>query len=550
MSESSQVPRVSIYLLIFALILALVAPSVVFLGFTIHRFNKEHETEVVRNGELLVNELTNTLEEEFRTLETMLAVFASSGWLDEQRYDLMHQRAVSALSGTGRYLIVLDDDFNQILNTRVPYGPGLGKTGDIGTAAQVLANGDVTVSNLFTGNVSGKLVFNVLRRVVLPDGMRHILILTRNADDLDGLFGPSLRSAGWSFAVFDGSGRLAMSSLLPEQSEQPIPDTCLDPVFGFQVSGSAESERYVLDRAVDRSSWRVCAWGAADRLNARTERSWTTFFTVALVWFGAALIAAVALSMIISRAIANAARVAEALDSGREITIGSSFVREVNDVLSSLRRAAAERLRRDEELRLLLRETAHRAKNQIAIATSLLGLSARNATDVEALRDDLSERLVALGRSIDMMSGTRFDTAPISELIKVQLTPFLDGANDRLDLEGEEVTISQNAAQSFGLVLHELATNASKYGAWSRPEGTVHIAWTLDNSDLVLEWSERGSPAAEPERKGFGTTLVDILIEKSFSGSIVREFTESGFTCTITVPLSQISVPPADDEQA
>lgn len=547
MIESNRRGRVSIYVLIFSLILALVAPSVVFLAFTIHRFNEEHEAEVVRGGEVLVKEIANTLEEEFRTLETMLALFASSGWLEERQYGRMHQRAVSALAGTGRFLIVLDEDLEQILNTRVPFGgPPLGKTGNTAIAAEVLETGKSAVSNLFTGHVSGKLVFNVLRRVSLPDGMRHVLILTRNAEDLDKLFGNSVREAGWNAAIIDGAGRIATSALLPEQADQSVPDSCLDPVFGFQVSGSADTERFVLDQAVDPSSWRVCVWGAADRLMARTEQSWTTFFSLALIWFAAALVAAIALSAIISRAIANTARVADALDSGRAVRVGRSFVREVDDVLLSLQHAADERLKRDEELRLLLRETAHRAKNQIAIATSLLSLSARNAESVEALRDDMSERLVALGRSIDMMTGRNIGTAPLGQLVQVQLQPFLDGDSERLDLEGEEVTMSQSAAQSFGLVLHELATNASKYGGWSVPDGRVRVAWTVEGEELVLRWSETGVPATPPERQGFGTTLVDVLVERSFSGTIERDFAPSGFTCTIRVPLSQIAAPPKD----
>lgn len=540
MSPSKHAPRVSIYFLIFALILALVAPSAVFLGFTIHRFNQEHKAEVVRNGELVVNDLASILENEFRTLETMLAVFASSGWIEEGRFDLLHQRARSALAGTGRYLILLDEDMNQILNTRVRFGPPLGKTSDVETAERVLKTGEAEVSNLFQGRVAGKLVFNVLRRVTLADGTSMVMILTRNASDLDTLFGAADEKVNWSYAILDGAGRIAHSAVLPEQSDQPMPDNCLDPVFGFQISGTAESERFVLDRAIRHSSWRICAWGAADRLIARTEQSWTSFFTLAIFWFGGAVIASVALSMVISRAIANAAKMADALDTGREIPAGSSFVREIDDVLRSLGRAAAERLRRDEELRLLLRETAHRAKNQIAIATSLLSLSARNAPDVESLRDDLSERLIALGRSIDMMSGKNFETAPLSELVKVQLTPFVDGSDERMELQGEEVTISQSAAQSFGLVLHELATNASKYGGWSRPEGGVRITWEIEGENLALEWSEVNGGQAKSRKNGFGTQLVDILIERNFSGSIKREFTEDGFRCRIEVPMSQI----------
>ena len=118
-----------------------------------------------------------------------------------------------------------------------------------------------------------------------------------------------------------------------------------------------------------------------------------------------------------------------------------------------------------------------------------------------------------------------------------QLEPFVDESGDRLALRGGVVAIPEKTVQSLSLVLHELATNASKYGAWSRPEGKVDIAWAAADGVLTLDWTETGALAAVPERQGFGTTLVDTLIGRGLGGTIERRFGEAGFSCRITVPL-------------
>jgi two-component system, chemotaxis family, CheB/CheR fusion protein len=94
-------------------------------------------------------------------------------------------------------------------------------------------------------------------------------------------------------------------------------------------------------------------------------------------------------------------------------------------------------------------------------------------------------------------------------------------------------------------VLHELATNASKYGAWSQPSGKVVIAWRVAAGVLTLDWTESGVAAPEPGRTGFGTTLVDTLVGTGLGGSIDRRFGEAGFSCRITLPLDR--QPPDQD---
>ena len=540
--------RVSIHVVVVTLVVALVAPAMGFLAYIVHAQNREWQREIGARGAQIAGEIADRLEQEFTTLETMLAVFATSGWLESDEVAGLHRRASAALAGTDRFLILLDDEFRQLMNTRVPFGTPLETTSDVETAAEVLRHGRVTISDVFQGRVAGTAVFNLLRPITLPDGSRFLLILTRNASGLIDLVGDAMRNSGWSFAILDGSGQVVSAHFQPGRDDAAPPPACTG--TGALTVVAEDGSPHVARRQVGNSGWTVCAWTNAERLGSWSGRSWTTVLTVIVGWLGAALISAVVLSASISRAIASTARVGEALEAGREVEIPPSFVAEIDEVRNYLAGAAAERIRKDERLQLLLREMAHRAKNQLALAVSLVGLSARSAGSVAALKEDLTGRLLALGRSIDAVTGRELDAAPLGELIKAQLQPFVDDDGGRLEMRGGVVPIPEAMAQSLSLVLHELATNASKYGAWSRPTGKVAILWRATDSVLTLDWTETGAPAAVPERKGFGTTLVDTLVGTGLGGTIDRRFDETGFGCRISLPLDRLASPAAEGNGA
>src|SRR5690606_32634559 len=112
-------------------------------------------------------------------------------------------------------------------------------------------------------------------------------------------------------------------------------------------------------------------------------------------------------------------------------------------------------------------------KNQIALTSSLLQLCSRTAASASDLKDDVMGRLLALSRSIDLVTAEDSDRASLAELIRAQLHPFLHDGEHRLEVRGEDLHLSGSAAQSLSLVLHEKATNASKHGAWAQPGGKV-----------------------------------------------------------------------------
>ena len=536
-------PKLSIHVVLLAIIAALVAPAAVFLGLIVYSGQVERSERILRTGDQVVSQITSRLESEFSTARTMLAVFASSGWLQEGDFGNLHRRAQSALRGTNRYLIVVDENGRQIVNTRVAYGTPLGLSADSETINKVLETGIDAVSNLFEGRVADQPVYNVIRRADLPDGRRLALILTRNASTLSGMLSDQKPEGGWSLGVFDGNSRPVYVSL-------DGPDAA-DDIHNCEQRHRADvdlppSGLRIVQRMVRLSEWYTCAWADVDEV---TLAGGTGLLMFVVLWGVGAMASAIALGLVLSRSIAGAARVAEAIGSGAEIPVVSSPFKEISDVLGALSSAARGRQEKDAALTMLARESAHRAKNQIAIATSLLRLAARRATSVDQLRDDMVNRLGALARSVDTMVGGTVDAAPLARVVELQLRPFVNDQDELLRIAGDHFMISRSAAQSFGLILHEFGTNASKYGAWAQPGGHVSVSWRITGDRLVFDWTEVGcSPGKPGDAHGFGTTLVDFLVERSFRGSVERSFHGEGFSARIDVPTASVAMLHTADE--
>jgi two-component sensor histidine kinase len=289
--------------------------------------------------------------------------------------------------------------------------------------------------------------------------------------------------------------------------------------------------------------WRACVWTASNQTDASISERWRNFTIITLAIVGITILAGAALGQMLAGAIRRAATVGRALDAGGSVPETRSMVREVDEVLGTLTRAARRRLQYEEEQTLLLRETAHRAKNQIAIASALARLSAGSAQSIEQLRDDIVARLSALGRSIDTMSATPSGNVSLKQLATAQLEPFAADHPGRLDLRGGEIWVSPTTAQSLGLVLHEMATNAAKYGAWSTPDGRVILDWKEAVDGLTIVWSERGGPkSTPPTQSGFGSSLIVMMIERSLGGSIQRDFEDTGLVATFRLPAKPVTV--------
>lgn len=208
-------------------------------------------------------------------------------------------------------------------------------------------------------------------------------------------------------------------------------------------------------------------------------------------------------------------------------------------VLESIRDISG-RKAMEERQRLLLSELSHRCKNTLAVVQAISHQSLRSSSSLEEFAACFDGRLSALASAHNLLADSDWHGADFATLAREQLSPYAS-EGERWTIEGEPVLLLADLATPFGLVLHELATNAAKYGALSRPNGTVNLSWRLSlrNNERVLAvvWREKDGPAAEPPAAaGFGTALIDHAIP---GATVSREFRADGLLCTIEVALPE-----------
>ena len=201
-----------------------------------------------------------------------------------------------------------------------------------------------------------------------------------------------------------------------------------------------------------------------------------------------------------------------------------------------------DRKRGEEHRKLLVNELNHRVKNTLSVVQAIANQTIRNATTLPEAGRTLSSRLISLAKAHDILTQKNWSGADLHDLITASIKPHAPIA--RFQISGETVWLPPNVALSCALGLHELTTNAIKYGALSNANGRVSIFWKLDGQKhqrrLELEWRETGGPTVGPvERKGFGTQLLERIFDSDSGGRVVLTFERSGLVCLFRVNLSE-----------
>ncbi|MFT3809081.1 MAG: HWE histidine kinase domain-containing protein [Micropepsaceae bacterium] len=195
----------------------------------------------------------------------------------------------------------------------------------------------------------------------------------------------------------------------------------------------------------------------------------------------------------------------------------------------------------EQRQRILLDELNHRVKNTLATVQSIAKQTLKDTESPAAARGAFEARILALSHAHDLLSRSSWAGADLRTILTRELRPY---GSERADLDGEPVRLTPRAAVALGMVAHELATNAAKYGALSNGEGRVMAAWRLEagktGKTLNLDWRELGGPkVSPPSKRGFGSRLIRMSLEGELGGSTDLRFDPDGLTCNISIPIEE-----------
>jgi PAS domain S-box-containing protein len=187
---------------------------------------------------------------------------------------------------------------------------------------------------------------------------------------------------------------------------------------------------------------------------------------------------------------------------------------------------------------LIARESLHRVKNTIAAIQAIMTSTARSSATIEEFTKAFESRVGALARTHSLLTEERWQAVPLADLVAGELSPYDHGTGQRIVIEGPPIDLPSDTALSLGMAIHELTTNAAKYGALSAHAGSVEVRWQVegagDDRSLQLTWRERGGPPVEkPTRQGFGTRLIERVLKAHAEVSVETNYAPDGLCVSI-----------------
>ena len=537
-------PRpIALYLFLLALV-ALV-PAFVFSAILLQRNNEAQERVVETLITGSARSIVQAVEREINANITTLRVLATTPSLLEGDLEAFHAQVSTALAGSGSYIYLLDDKLNSIMSTRQPYTPQPGgPSSDPISGRRALESRDVVVSNLVMGQISRQWGINMLLPVFRGGRPSLLMGFSRNAAQLSAALLVNKMPAGWNVALVDANGAIIAASPGGGTTGAPFPFgdvKDLSSGAGWNSVRGNGSESLVVAQHSYLTGWSVVAWAPREVVaKPLSEAFWTLLLGGILL---AALVIAVIYWVIlqIGRSVHGLEADAKRLGAGQPVEPRPFPVAEIETVSKALAEASRRRQAAEIEVRFLMRELAHRSKNQMTVIAAMAKQTARGADSVPEFVSSFERRIFGLARSTDLLLANGVAGVDLKELVASQVDPFCPVDDHRVSIEGPAFRLNNQSAQILGMAAHELATNAAKYGAFVGETGTLSVRWALADASLTFTWRESGAaPVPENARRGFGTTVIESMVGRSLGAEVKRTAHADGVEWRFSIPLSAL----------
>jgi two-component sensor histidine kinase len=400
--------------------------------------------------------------------------------------------------------LVLSDRTRQIINLRAPPGEPLPLLVDTETVAAVYDTARPAVSNLRRGPVLQRLIVTVHVPVIHDGRVVYSLSINPTLESFSDIIHQQRPPEGWVISVFDRAGVNVARTPNPERFVGTKASPSFYPVLMSRNEGVIEAtslEGTPLLTAFSKSP--ISGWSVAAGIPRATltQPLWQSLATSLAIGLGLLLLG-------LAFAVRMATRIARA-EAHRE---------------------------------LLINELNHRVKNTLTTVQSIAARTLRGTGSGRDAAQTLESRLIALSRTHNVLSETNWESADLHGIANGTLEPYLSRDSARVEISGPPVQLRPRVALTIAMVLHELATNAIKYGALASAGGRISLAWRFVDGapepTLRMIWRESGGPSVQPpERKGFGSTLIEASVAHELKGNATLSFEPSGVVCTMEFPL-------------
>lgn len=537
-------PRpIAVYLFVLALV-ALV-PAFAFSAILLQR-NNEAQVQVVQALTIATTRaVVQSIDREVSGMISTLRALASSPAMSSADLEAIYRRAEAVLEGTGNNLVLIDDRFKVLLNTRVPFGQPLQPVRDTSNLTLALESGEVVIGDVVFSPTANAWIVPVLVPHRADDGSAQVIVLTQNASNLQSVLLSQQMPEGWEVALVDRQNQVIVSSDSAVATVGTAffipPDVSPNGVREWNYAEGNGDEYATIAWTSPLTGWTAIAWAPRsliDRPLADAVRS--------LIYGGVLLAALVAATIYwvtnqIAGSVTGLAADAKRLGSGEPVPIRDYPISEIAIVSGAIGEASRQRLAAEAEVRFLLRELAHRSKNQMTVIAAMAKQTAKGADSVPEFVQSFEKRIFGLARSTDLLLATGAMGVDLQELLTRQIDPFCPVGGGRITLLGPQVRLNTQAAQILGMAAHEMATNAVKYGAFAREDGSLSVTWSRHGDRLRFSWRERVSVLNRGvERRGFGTVVLENMVGQALGAQVERQIHPDGIEWRFDIPLEAL----------
>jgi two-component sensor histidine kinase len=501
----------------------------------------EREAALHRLG-TLADSISATVDRELMgRIETLQAI-ASSKHLREGELDMFADIARAAASVAPGDFVLADKTGLQLINTRTEPDSALSNGPDLEAIRYIFERNTPHVSDLLDEGGAGHNSFAIRIPVQVLGQTRYAFGYIPRTPKVLNVLRESSLSPGWYSAVVDRKGQIIARSSKHEEfvGKSASPDF-LNRLIG--PTGQIESvdlegrQTVTAYRRSPLSEWSTVVWVPKIVLQERANTAAAALSALALVTLVFSLVIGYVVSRLIRRPTRQLLESAHGLKQGSIVIFEPTIMREANIVGAALADASR-------DVQLYMREISHRSKNLLAVVQSISRQTQRGSSDLKSFGQRFDDRLQSLARSHDLLVERNWGGILIRDLVSAQLASFRDVNDKSISLEGPPILLNPAASQHLGLAIHELATNASKYGALSVPQGRVQISWedhrvSEGASTFRMVWQELGGPAVSKSlRKGFGRFVIEEAVARGLGGQAVIDWNEGGLKWSLEAPSS------------
>lgn len=534
----------SVLVYLIVLVGVIVVPILGFTVVLLQRHNIAQEEIVETFTVATTRSVVQAVEREISGMITTLRVLSRAEALIEGDLRRYHAYVRAALAGTGANLVLIDADYHQILNTRVDYGVPLPPMSDPQSADRAFQSNDAIVSRLFISESAKTHVFNVMMKRG-PANADQVVILTQDAASLSSALLTRELPQGWHVALVDGDNRVIAASqdsaIVGEELFLPLTNGLGSSMRWHEREIDGESYQTITQRSI-LTGWYVVAWAPVWVVQEPLRSSLLWLLAGGATLIGIAAIAVFILARRIARSVRGLAREARRLGAGAEIQPTHYPVLELSEVSETLAEAARKRKAAETEVRFLMRELAHRSKNQLTVISAMAKQTAQGAESVEQFVDSFQHRIFGLARSTDLLLAHGTQGIGLRDLFRTQIDPFRPEDPSRVVKTGPNILLNVQSAQVLGMAAHELSTNAAKYGAFSVPEGRLVVNWNrAGGGRLHISWREHVPGFVPPRsRKGFGTVVLKTMVGGALKADVESTLHDDGIEWVFSIPIAEI----------